>query len=182
MSSQTIPGGPRRPGGRIEEVCRKVGWIAGALAVIMMLALVREVAGRYFFNNPTDWAVDLNSFLLVIMVYLGAAYTTSIDGHVRADFFYGRVRGRTKAFLDIFIDSASIFYVSILLWEGGLLAKDSLLIGEVSSGGVRWPLFPFQMMVPLGAAMVIFLLLVRIGRHLRLAAGRRQFGPAGGRT
>ena len=180
MCSQVGQGYPGRPEGRIERVCRQTGWIAGSLAVIMMLALIREVVGRYFFNRPTDWAVDLNSYLLVIMVYLGAAYTTSIDGHVRADFLYGRIRGRAKAVLDVFIDVASIFYVSILLWEGGLLAWESFVFNEVSTGGIRWPLFPFQAMVPLGAALVIFLLLVRIARNVRLLASGSSHAPGAG--
>ena len=178
MSVQAGQGEQNRAGGRIEWVCRQTGWIAGSLAVIMMLALIREVVGRYFFNKPTDWAVDLNSYLLVIMVYLGAAYTTSIDGHVRADFLYGRIKGRAKAVLDVFIDIASIFYVSILLWEGGLLAWESFLFDEVSAGGVRWPLAPFQAMVPLGAALVIFLLLVRIARNVRRLASGASPAPA----
>ncbi len=163
-----------RPGKIAEWLCTQTGWMAGALVVIMMAALVREVVGRYFFNQPTDWCVDLNSFLLVAMVYLGTAYTTSIDGHVRADFFYGRIKGRRKAYLDIFIDAVSIFYVSILLWEGWLLAWDSYISGEVSSGGVRWPLFPFQIMVPIGAAFVFLLLLSRVVRNIRFLAGHSK--------
>jgi len=178
MSAQAAQGVRNRKEGRIEWVCRQTGWVAGSLAVLMMLALIREVVGRYFFNQPTDWAVDLNSYLLVIMVYLGAAYTTSIDGHVRADFLYGRIQGRPKAVLDVFIDVASIFYVSILLWEGGLMAWESFLFDEVSTGGVRWPLAPFQAMVPLGAALVIFLLLVRIVRNVRLLASGGVPAPA----
>ncbi len=180
MSTQVGQEYPGRPEGRIEWVCRQTGCIAGSLAVLMMLALIREVVGRYFFNRPTDWAVDLNAYLLVIMVYLGAAYTTAIDGHVRADFLYGRIKGRAKAVLDVFIDVASIFYVSILLWEGGLMAWESFVFGEVSTGGVRWPLAPFQAMVPLGAALVIFLLLVRIARNIRLLVSGGAPAPAAG--
>ena len=79
---------------------------------------------------------------------------------------------------DIFIYVASIFYVSILLWEGGMLAWDSFLFDQVSTGGVRWPPVPFQVMVPLGAALVIFLLLVRIARNVRLLASRGASAPA----
>lgn len=150
------------------------GWIAGGLALIMMLALVREVAGRYFFNAPTDWAVDLNAFLLVGMVYFGSAYTTSIDGHVRADFFYGRLSGRPKAGLDIFIDLICIYYTSMLLWEGWWMAWESLVYEEVSSGGVRWPLFPFQVLVPLGAFMVCALMVVRIICNVRFLCGKGE--------
>lgn len=153
-------------------VANQSGWIAGALSFVMMLAILREVAGRYFFNNPTDWAVDLNAFLLVGMVYLGSAYTTMIDGHVRADFFYAMVTGRPKAWLDLFIDLICICYCGILIWEGGLLAWESLQYGEVSTGGVRWPLFPFQALVPLGALLVILGILARSLTNVRFLMGK----------
>ena len=145
----------------MELISKQTGLIAGALAFVMMVAIVREVIGRYLFNSPTAWSVDLNAFLLVGMVYLGSAYTTLTDGHVRADFFYALITGRAKAWLDIFIDLVCIYYCSILFWEGWLLAYDSLVCGEVSSGGVRWPLFPFHVLVPLGSAMVILCIVMR---------------------
>ena len=166
----------------VEWLSLKTGWLAGGLAVVMMAAVVREVIGRYFFNAPTDWAVDLNAFLLVGMVYLGSAYTTSIDGHVRADFFYGRIRGRRKNVVDIVIDLICIYYAAILAWQGFMLAYESFIYSEVSSGGVRWPLFPFQSMVPLGAALVILLCAVRIVCNVRALMGKSgpDFQAAGG--
>ena len=152
----------------------QTGWIAGGLAFVMMLAIIREVIGRYFFNAPTAWSVDLNAFLLIGMVYLGSAYTTFFDGHVRADFFYIRITGRSKAWLDIFIDIICIYYCSMLVWEGWLLAYESLVYSEVSSGGVRWPLFPFQVLVPLGSALVILCLCIRIMANIRFLAGRGE--------
>ena len=180
MDAESKAGGFERFLAGVQWLSLQTGWIAGGLALVMMLALVREVAGRYFFNAPTDWAVDLNAFLLVGIVYLGSAYTTSIDGHVRADFFYGRLAGRSKAWLDIFIDLVCIYYTAMLLWEGWMLAYESLLYSEVSSGGVRWPLFPFQVLVPLGAGMVILLLVVRMVCNIRYLGGKGQPYAGGG--
>ena len=104
----------------------------------------------------------------------------SIDGHVRADFFYGRLSGRPKAWLDIFIDLICIYYTSMLLWEGWGMAWESLVYEEVSSGGVRWPLFPFQALVPLGAFMVSALLVVRIICNIRFLCGKGQPYACGG--
>ena len=161
-----------------EWLSQKTGWFAGSLAVLMMLGIIREVIGRYFFKAPTDWAVDLNGFLLVGMVYLGSAYTTLIDGHVRADFFYVRITGRAKAVLDIVIECISIFYCSMLTWESWSLAYDSLVYNEVSSGGVRWPLFPFQVVVPIGGALVIACLAIRIVANIRYLMGKgKPFKP-----
>ncbi len=165
----------------LEWLATESGWIAGALSFVMMLAIIREVSGRYFLNAPTDWSVDLNAFLLVGMVYLGSAYTTIIDGHVRADFFYARISGKPKAWLDLFIDLVCIYYCSMLVWEGWLLAYDSLQYGEVSSGGVRWPLFPFQVLVPLGALLVILGILARSLTNIRFLMGKGgPYQPSGG--
>ena len=165
----------------MEWLSKQSGWMAGALSFVMMLAIIREVAGRYFFNTPTDWSVDLNAFLLVGMVYVGSAYTTIIDGHVRADFFYARVSGRPKAWLDLFIDSVCVYYCSMLVWEGWRLAYDSLIYGEVSSGGVRWPLFPFHVLVPLGALLVILCILARTLTNIRFLMGKgAPYEPSGG--
>ena len=164
----------------MEWLSKQTGWIAGSLSFIMMIAIIREVAGRYFFNSPTDWSVDLNAFLLVGMVYLGSGYTTIIDGHVRADFFYARITGRSKAWLDIFIDLVCIYYCSMLVWEGWRLAYESLIYGEVSSGGVRWPLFPFQVLVPLGAVLVILCILTRSLTNIRFLMGKGEAYQASG--
>ena len=180
MDDTRAPGALDKSIRGMEWVARQTGWIAGALAFVMMAAIVREVTGRYFFNSPTDWSVDLNAFLLVGMVYLGSAYTTIIDGHVRADFFYARITGRPKAWLDIFIDLICIYYCSMLVWEGWLLAYESLAYGEVSSGGVRWPLFPFQVLVPLGAALVIVCILLRSLTNIRFLMGKGEpYKPSG---
>jgi TRAP-type C4-dicarboxylate transport system permease small subunit len=164
----------------MEYLSMHSGWFAGSMAFVMMAAVIREVGGRYFFNAPTDWAVDLNAFLMVGLVYLGSAYTTINDGHVRADFFYARILGRKKALLDIFIDIICLFYVGVLIWQGWLLAYESIVYSAVSSGGVRWPLFPFQLLVPIGGVLVVLCLLVRMFVNIRSLFGKgKPFEPKG---
>jgi len=151
---------------RLDRYFKITGWIAGGLAFVMMLALVREVGGRYFFNSPTDWALDINAFLFIIMVFLGSAYTTAIDGHVRADFIYGKFRGKTLAVVDIIISIICIAYAVVLVWQGTSMAWESFSAGEVSSGGIRVPLFPIQILIPIGSFLVCLCFLSKILRSL----------------
>jgi TRAP-type C4-dicarboxylate transport system permease small subunit len=74
--------------------------------------------------------------------------------------------------LDILIELVSIYYCSMLMWEGWLLAYESLIYNEVSSGGVRWPLFPFQVVVPIGGMLVIIILSIRIIANIRYLMGK----------
>ena len=151
---------------RLDRYFKVTGWIAGGLAFVMMFALVREVGGRYFFNSPTDWAIDINAFLFVVMVYLGSAYTTTVDGHVRADFIYGQFKGKTLAIVDIIISAICIAYAVVLIWQGGSMAWESFRSAEVSSGGIRVPLFPFQILIPIGSFLVFLCFLSKIFRSL----------------
>ncbi len=159
---------------KLDRIFLTTGWIAGGLAFIMMLALVREVVGRYFFNAPTDWAIDISAFLLVVMVYLGSAYTTSIDGHVKADFFYRHLKGGRKNIVDIFIYCVCICYAAILVWQGGIMAYESYIYAEVSSGGIRVLLYPFQAFVPIGSFLVALCFTAKIIRSLTELFGRKQ--------
>ena len=150
------------------------GWIAGGLGFIMMAIITREVVGRYFFNAPTDWALDINALIFVAMVYIGSAYTTAIDGHVKADFFYRHFGGKLKDIIDIFIYIVCICYAAVLVWQGILLSYESYIANEVSSGSIRVPLFPFEVLVPLGSFFVILCFLSKMVRSVLSLCGRRS--------
>jgi C4-dicarboxylate transporter DctQ subunit len=148
--------------GALEWVSRQLGWIAGGLTVVMMIAIVREVVGRYFFHSPSDWSLELSEYLLVALAYLAAAYTEVVDGHIRIDFLYDRFKGRPKAVLDILIRAVGLFWGWILVWEGGRIAFHSLQTGARSSEAMMWPLFPSQIMIPLGTALLLLVLIARM--------------------
>ena len=52
-----------------------VGTIVGFLVVLLIIAGVYEVLGRYFFNAPTIWAHSSSLMLVGSMIMLRAGYT-----------------------------------------------------------------------------------------------------------
>ena len=137
---------------------RFLGWlfdnltiIAGSLTLVMIFAILREVVGRYFFNKPSDWSLELSGYLLVGVVYLGAADTEMKDEHVRIDFVYSRYGKKMKWFVDVFCNLIGLVWCSILVWQGYLLASHSFLTDARSATIMRWPLFPAQSAVVLGS-------------------------------
>ena len=49
----------------VEGANRLAGLGAGLILLAMVLMIAREAIGRYFFNRPTDWVVELSGCLLV---------------------------------------------------------------------------------------------------------------------
>ena len=68
----------------------KLCFIAGLTCLIMLFAIGREIIGRFLFNKPSMWSIELSGYLLVALVYLASAYTALVDGHIRVEILYNR--------------------------------------------------------------------------------------------
>jgi len=134
--------------------------------MIMMLSILREVVGRYFFHSPTEWVMELSTGLLIWSIYLGSASTELRGGHVRIDFLYMHFRGKFKSAVNVFIYIISMIWCSVIVWQGSIMAWESFIKGSRSSSPIMWPLFPWQMMVPIGAFLLCLILVVRLVQNI----------------
>lgn len=148
----------------LEWFSHQIGWISGGLVLIMMVAVIREVVGRYLFANPSDWSLELSCYLVVAMGYLSAAFTELKGRHIRIDILYDRMKGKTKLVADIIIAAVGLLWSSVLVWQGGLMAFHSLATNARSETIMEWPLFPAQVMVPMGASLLCLVLIAKIIR------------------
>lgn len=61
--------------------------LSGALAVAIMVIVLQDVVRRYAFNDPSVWALDVASFLLVYLFFLALAPALQSGSHVTVDLF-----------------------------------------------------------------------------------------------
>ncbi|RLG70569.1 MAG: hypothetical protein DRO11_06015 [Methanobacteriota archaeon] len=137
----------------IPRLFRTIAFVGGISIVVMTVAVVREIVGRYFFDAPTSWSVELCEHLMVVFTFLGGPFVLVMNAHVRADVFYQRVTGRKKVILDLVIYSLSLIYLGALTWQCFLWSWQLLVGWEKSGGGLGLPLFPAQATVSLGALL-----------------------------
>lgn len=144
-------------------------WIAvfaGACIFIMVVTTTREVMGRYLFNAPTDWILVLCQYLMVTVAFLGAAYTLEVGGHVSVDLLYTRFSPRAKRSVSIVISLIVLCVASIFTWQCWEFAWGSLQAGAVSGEAVPWPLFPVQVMMPIGSFLLCLACISRIYHNI----------------
>ena len=142
-------------------------WTANAVSyLIIILALVvgYEVAARYIFRSPTVWVHEMSGMLFGTFIIIGGAYTFSKGGHVGMDIIYAGLRPRIRALLDMITFSLSLAFVGVLLWKGGQAAWKSIQLLEHDSTQWGPPIYPFRMMLPLGAFL---LLLQMVAKFIR---------------
>jgi len=159
---------------KLEWFAKQLGWIAGGLTIVMMVAVMREVVGRYFFHVPSDWSLELCGYLLVGLAYLGASYTEVVEGHIRIDFLYERFKGQTKTVMDIIIPCIGLCWSAMVVWQGGRVAFHSLKMSACSADAMMWPLFPSQILIPVGAALLALVLIGKVIKNIgRLIEGKK---------
>ena len=146
----------------------QIGWISGVAALLMTIAVMREVIGRYLFNSPSDWSLELSGYLVVAISYLALATTQLADGHIAVDMFYIKINKKVRNYLDIFIRLVSLTWTVALLVLGWQLAGDSLLKGSHSSQSMMWPLFPSQVLIPIGCLLMALVIIGQITKAIAI--------------
>jgi len=133
-----------------------VGKAAAWLIVVLMLVVCAEVFKRYALNAPTAWIFDVNNMLYGTLFMLGGAYTLAHDGHVRGDFFYGNMKPRTQASLDLVL--YVVFFlpgIAALTWAGWTYFNESLAMREQTFNATPIPIYPFKFVIPVAGAIVL---------------------------
>lgn len=139
-----------------DQISTWVGKAAAWLIVALMLLVCAEVFKRYALNAPTAWIYDANNMLYGTLFMLGGAYTLAHDGHVRGDFFYGSMKPRTRATLDLVL--YLVFFIpgiAALTWAGWTYFQDSLAIHEQTFNAEPIPVYPFKFVIPVAGAIVL---------------------------
>lgn len=160
---------------RLEGLVRLIGRATAWLTLLMVLLTVVVVVLRYFFDYGHIWMQELVTWFHAAVFLLGAAYTLSLDEHVRVDVFYRRLSNRARAWVNIAGTLFLLFPIcGLLLVSVGSYALKSWRVAERSpeTGGLA---FPF---VPLGKTLllvgIVLLIIQGIVIVLRNAQGLRS--------
>jgi len=135
-----------------------LGGIVSAMSIfLIMLVMTYEVFCRYLLNAPTTWGLEVVSYLLVTSTCLGLGYTLRVQAHIAVDV----VRKLFPIPVQQFLYRLSLLMIvavclTMIFW-GWIDVKASKLLGDVSLTPLAMPLWIPQMVIPVGA----FLLLIQ---------------------
>src|ERR1700756_2039748 len=87
---------------RIDRLSAAVGRTVMWCLLFMVLAEFALVLMRYVLGVGSIWLQESIVYAHAALFMLAAAWTLSIDGHVRVDIFYADAAPRTKALVDLF--------------------------------------------------------------------------------
>jgi TRAP-type C4-dicarboxylate transport system permease small subunit len=137
-------------------------------AIPLMLLTVADVLGRAFLDKPIPGSFELSEYMLSVLILFGAAYTQQVKGHVGVTYLTRKLSFRGQALCSLITTGASLFIVSILVWQGYVDAVQERAVSDQ----LRIPQWPFKMLVAIGGGLLWLELALDFVESAREALGK----------
>ena len=130
-----------------------LGIVGAALTLVMMVIVLYDVFRRYVLNDPTIWAFDLASILLVYIIFLGLALALQDGSHVAVDIFLLLFGGRVRRTLRLVGLVLTVLYGCVLTWVVARYTLQAIQMDWKAISLVPIPLKYVYAIGPLGALL-----------------------------
>ena len=157
---------------RVERIIARIGKLCSWLNLAVVLLIFVIVVLRYVFNLGWIWLQEGVTYMHAAIFMLGAAWTLSLDGHVRVDIFYRDMDARKKALVNVIGTLLFLLPLCVFcLWVSFdyVLASWQLLEGSREAGGMPG-VYLLKTLIPIMALLLGLqgvLLLMRQVRNLK---------------
>lgn len=152
----------------VDGINEWVGRFIGFVILPIIAIVVIEVISRYVFDHPLIFAHEMTLFLFGPYIVLAGGYTLLHRAHVNVDVIYVRFPVRVRALLALITALLFFFYVSLLLWQGGEMAWDSVVAREVNPTFWAPIIYPIKIILPIAAFLLLMQGLTKFIRDLHV--------------
>lgn len=112
-------------------------WIAFVIFWVLAIVIFYQFFTRYALNDSASWTEEIARYLLIAVVFVGAAINVRKNNHIQVDFFYRLLpRGVTRA-LSTLVDVLRILFLGYCIWLSYLLIEK---IGSSRMAIIDWPI------------------------------------------
>ncbi len=147
------------------ELVPRLSLVVSSAGICLMVALIiAEIISTKLFNYSLPYVLEYSEYLIPIIVFWGAAYTLSVEGHVRADIFLHRLSESAREWLILAGYVLGFVYLAIIFHHMLSVALLSIKWNSYSFYPTPSPIGPPQLFATVGIALFILQLAIEIGR------------------
>jgi len=152
----------------------RTGDLAGIGVLFMSLAIGADVFMRYVFNAPTIWVNEASCYIMLVITFLGLAYTHREKGHITVDVIMKRLPKQAQDWMSVLHSISFLIFVGILFYLTWDVFAISVKLSTTSRSIWDIPLAPWQAFLPIGLIVIGLLLICNIYREIRIARGKSK--------
>lgn len=140
--------------GLIDRLAQGLGLLGQGVLAFMLVSIGYDVVMRYFFVAPTQWSLEVNTFLLVFLGLIPASDVLRTDGHLRITFLLSRLGTRGRLALHVMTCLLGIAFSAFMVWKGAEMSFQALRYGERMSTPLGTPMVVPYLFIPIGFALL----------------------------
>lgn len=151
---------------KFENTIIKIFEIIIIILTVSLFAIVAmNVIRRYIFNNSIAWADELSRYIFVWVSIMAATLAYKDDEHMGLDILTSRIKSRrVKIIFNIFAQLAILLVLYAMVVHGKTVAFSATNV----SPAIGIPITAFYMIVPVSAAVMVFINIKNIVKQLLL--------------
>ncbi|BBK33989.1 TRAP-type C4-dicarboxylate transport system permease small subunit [Stella humosa] len=148
------------------------GRLGAELSLVAMMVLITlEVICRSFLGFSLTIVDETCGYLVVALLFLGMSYSLREQALLRVEFIINALPSRARAWIELLFDVASLGFAVVILYQMGRLAISSWQRGMVAPTLMETPIYLPQLVMPVGALLLLLGLLAEIARDVHVLAG-----------
>jgi len=143
-------------------------WIALAFFWLLAGVIFHQFFTRYALNDSAAWTEEIARYLLICVVFVGAAIGVRKNNHVQVDFFYRILPRPLQRLMSTLVD---LFRISFLAYATWLTWQLTQKIGDQQMSIVDWP-------IGIVYSVVLFGFVLMTLRAVQVAVGNWRRGAS----
>lgn len=92
------------------------GWLALGLFWLLGATVAYQFLTRYVLNDSASWTEEIARYLLIGMVFVGAALGVIKNDHIQVDFLYRYLPRRAGRVLSLGVDVLRVAFFACMVW------------------------------------------------------------------
>lgn len=129
-------------------------FIAGICITITAFIIFYEIIMRGVFHSPTEWVLEISTYLILVAGFLGMAVTLRLKGHIQVDFLTNHLSPRVRCGLEILTTFFAVLLFFVFMTESTDMVLMSLEFNKLSPTILRFPLYIPQSALILGSVLL----------------------------
>lgn len=121
-----------------------------AALVFMVVTTGYDTVARYAGLHPTDWSMEINSFLIVYVTAMGAAEALRTGKHIGISLLRDRLPRPAQTWIRVAEGILGTIFSLAMAWNGAIIAYNAWLYDETVSSSFGTPLVYPYAIVPIG--------------------------------
>ena len=146
------------------SIYRLEDWIAFGFFWVLAATVFYQFFTRYALNDSASWTEEIARYLLICLVFIGAAIGVRKNTHIQVDIFYRFMAPALARTLSTLVDAVRVLFFSYAIYLTYSLMQK---IGKQPMAIVDWPIGLIYAMVMLGFALMCFRAVQALIRHWR---------------